>query len=118
MTVGAPLRAIQFMVERTSRTGLAIGPDEAVDVETALRSWTVEAARACHWEDDLGSLTPGRLADLVVLADDPRRVPTGRIADIEVLGTVLGGAVDLSDQAVDGIGGTRRHRSPGGDGRL
>lgn len=93
VTVGAPLRAIQFMVERTSVSGLVVGPDEGITVDEALRAYTVDAAWACHREDTLGSLAPGRHADLVVLADDPRRVEVGRIGDLEVVSTVVDGAV-------------------------
>ncbi len=57
----------------------------------ALRAYTADAARACHWEHALGSLTPGRLADLVVLADDPRRVSPSTIADIEIVTTYVDG---------------------------
>lgn len=93
VTPGAPLRAIQFMVERASSSGLPVGPDEAITVEDALRAYTVNAAYACHWEESLGSITPGKQADLVVLSDDPRRVEVSRISDIGVLATVLGGEV-------------------------
>ncbi|MEV0238598.1 amidohydrolase [Streptomyces sp. NPDC050674] len=88
---GSPLRAVQFMVERASLSGRLIGPDEAVTVDQALHAYTAAGARACHWEDRLGSLTPGKHADLVVLGDDPRRVDTSRIGDIEVVETYVGG---------------------------
>ncbi|MDK1342549.1 amidohydrolase [Streptomyces sp. 378] len=88
---GSPLRAVQFMVERVSASGLLIGPDEAVTVDQALHAYTVAGARACHWEDRLGSLTPGKRADLVVLGDDPRRVDPSRIGDIEVARTYVDG---------------------------
>ncbi|WP_327371693.1 amidohydrolase [Streptomyces sp. NBC_01217] len=88
---GAPLRAVQFMVERLSQSGRTIGGAEAIGVEEALRAYTTEAARACHWESDAGSLTAGKRADLVMLGDDPRRVDVSRIGDIEVVGTWLEG---------------------------
>ncbi|WP_159765423.1 amidohydrolase [Streptomyces sp. HM190] len=88
---GAPLRAIRFMVERASESGRLIGAGEAITVEEALRAYTVEAARACRWEADAGSLTAGKRADLVVLGDDPRRVDVSRVADIEVLRTFVEG---------------------------
>lgn len=40
----------------------------------------------------MGSLTPGKSADLVVLGDDPRRVDTSRIGDIEVVATYVDGS--------------------------
>ncbi|RSS20106.1 amidohydrolase [Streptomyces sp. WAC05458] len=91
VTDGSPLRAVQFMVERASESGLLIGPEEAVTVAEALHAYTLAGAHACHWEDDLGSLTPGKRADLVVLGDDPTRVDTSRIGDIEVVATYVDG---------------------------
>ncbi|MBT2526577.1 amidohydrolase [Streptomyces sp. ISL-99] len=91
VTDGAPLRAIQFMVERASESGRVIGPDEGITVDDALRSYTVGGAFACHWDDRAGSLTPGKRADLVVLGDDPRRVDASRIGDIEVVTTFVDG---------------------------
>ncbi|MFE6709271.1 amidohydrolase [Streptomyces sp. NPDC057695] len=91
VTDGSPLRAIQFMVERTSLSGRPIGPAEAVTVDEALRAYTVAGAYACHWDDSAGVLAPGRRADLVVLGDDPRAVDTSRIGDIEVVATYVDG---------------------------
>ncbi|MFI1888592.1 amidohydrolase [Streptomyces jumonjinensis] len=88
---GAPLRAIQFMVERASLSGRIIGPAEGVTVDEALRAYTADAAYACRWEKSAGSLTAGKRADLAVLGDDPRRVDSSRIGDIEVVRTFLEG---------------------------
>ncbi|MCP2250337.1 amidohydrolase [Lentzea aerocolonigenes] len=87
---GAPLRAIEFMVRRRSSGGRAVGPDEAITVEEAIRAYTLGSAHACRKEHVLGSLTPGKLADLVVLGDDPRTSES--IAEIPVLATVVGGS--------------------------
>ncbi|GEB55161.1 amidohydrolase [Streptomyces gardneri] len=91
VTDGSPLRAVQFMVERASLSGRRIGPDEAVTVDEALHAYTVAGAYACRWDDTAGSLSPGKRADLVVLADDPRRVDTARIGDIEIVATYVDG---------------------------
>ena len=88
---GAPLRAIQFMVERLSSGGNPVGPDEAVTVEEAITAYTLGAAYACNAEDKLGSITPGKLADFVVLGDDPRTHEVSRINKIPILATVVGG---------------------------
>ncbi len=88
---GAPLRAIQFMVERKSKGGLPVGPDEAVTLEQALAAYTTESAYACGAEDRVGSLSPGKLADLVMLGDDPRQVPVSSLADVPVAATMVGG---------------------------
>lgn len=86
---GSPLRAIEFMVRRRSSGGRAVGPDEAITVDEAIRAYTLGSAYACRKEHVLGSLTPGKLADLVVLGDDPRT--SDAIADIPVLATMVGG---------------------------
>lgn len=88
---GAPLRAIQFLVQRTSSSGRAIGPDEAITVRQALAAYTMGGAYACHREHLLGSVTAGKLADLVVLGADPTTVDPDTIADIDVFATIVGG---------------------------
>lgn len=88
---GAPLRAITFLVTRRSSSGATIGADEAVTVEQALHAYTTGAARACGLDDVVGSLEPGKAADLVVLADDPRRVAPEAIENIGIRTTVLAG---------------------------
>ncbi|WP_184829850.1 amidohydrolase [Jiangella mangrovi] len=90
---GAPLRAIQFMVERASSSGAPVGPDEAVTVDEALAAYTTGSAYACRIDDVAGRLAAGTLADLVVLGADPREVAPSAIADIPIVATVLGGEV-------------------------
>lgn len=90
---GAPLRAIQFMVERTSSGGAPVGPDEAFTVDEALAAYTTGSAYACRVDDVAGSLAAGKQADLVVLGADPRAVEPSAIADVPVVATVLGGEV-------------------------
>lgn len=90
VTAGAPLRSIQFMVRRRTSSGRPVGPGEAVTVEQALHAFTAGAAHACGW-DDAGSITAGKVADLVVLADDPTRIEPDRIAAIEVVATAVAG---------------------------
>jgi predicted amidohydrolase YtcJ len=90
---GAPLRAIAFMVDRRSSSGQVIGPGEELTVTEALEAYTVHSAWACGSEQWVGSITPGKQADFVVLAEDPRRVPPDRIPDIDIRATVVGGEV-------------------------
>jgi len=47
-----------------------------------------------------GSVTPGKLADLVVVSEDPTAVSPGRIAGLEVLATIVGGEIAYSAQAL------------------
>ncbi|GLZ38881.1 amidohydrolase [Actinokineospora sp. NBRC 105648] len=93
VTDGAPLRSIQFMVTRRTSTGRVVGPAEAITVPEALRAFTTAAARACLVEDSVGSITAGKLADLVVLGADPHTVDPAAIGDIEVRATAVGGEI-------------------------
>jgi predicted amidohydrolase YtcJ len=68
-----------------------LAPDERVSVEAAIRAVTRNAAFACHSEAEIGSLEPGKLADLVILESDPRRVEPTAISDIRISETWLGG---------------------------
>jgi predicted amidohydrolase YtcJ len=53
---------------------------------------TINGAHATREETIKGSITPGKLADFVVLAEDPHTVDPSRIKDIKVVRTVVGGA--------------------------
>lgn len=65
-----------------------------VPIDEALRMMTINAAYAIHAEDDVGSLTPGKLADLVVLSDNVLEIPTRDLLDVEVLATIIGGTTE------------------------
>jgi predicted amidohydrolase YtcJ len=91
VAAGAPLLGMQSMVQRQTATGAVIGPDERVDAATALRAYTLDTAWTAGEEHSRGSLTPGKLADFVLLSDDPTAVPADRIGSIDVLATYLGG---------------------------
>jgi hypothetical protein len=66
---------------------------------------TIEGARFAFEEHDKGTITPGKLGDLVLLSDDPIAVDPTAIDTIEVDATIVGGAVTY-DRARDG--GSRR----------
>ncbi len=68
-----------------------LAPDERVSVEAALQAVTINAARACFSEHEVGSLEPGKFADLVVLDEDPRKVEPTAIADIGIHQTWMDG---------------------------
>jgi predicted amidohydrolase YtcJ len=54
---------------------------------------TLDAAAACFEENIKGSIRPGKLADLVLLSDNPFTVSAERIKDIRVVMTVIGGRI-------------------------
>jgi predicted amidohydrolase YtcJ len=89
---GAPLLGMQSMVERLSSGGAVIGADERVSAAQALRAYTIDEAWASHDEHARGSVTRGKLADLVLLDDDPLRVAADRIGAIGVLATLVAGS--------------------------
>jgi predicted amidohydrolase YtcJ len=68
-------------------------PDQRMTREEALRSYTMSGAWAAFEEDLKGSLTPGKLADLVVLSKDILKIPEQEIPTAKVTLTILGGKV-------------------------
>jgi predicted amidohydrolase YtcJ len=82
---------IQGMVTRTGWNGETWGANQRITVAEALRVNTLNGAHASHEEDIKGSITAGKLADLVVLADDLHTVPQDKIKDIQIVRTVAGG---------------------------
>jgi predicted amidohydrolase YtcJ len=75
----------------TAPSGRVLGPEERLTVEQAIRAQTIDAAWHLFADDVVGSLEVGKYADLVVLSADPRAVPPGQIADLEVRATYLAG---------------------------
>ena len=88
----APLMGIQGMVTRTGWDGKTWGANQRITVDEALRVNTVNGAYASREEAIIGSIAPAKLADFVVLADDPHSVPAEKIKDIQIVRTVVGGA--------------------------
>jgi predicted amidohydrolase YtcJ len=86
-----PLMAIQSMVTRKDFKGTTWGPSQRITVEQALRICTVNGAYASGEEHIKGSLTPGKLADLVVLGADPHNADPDQIKNIPVLRTLVDG---------------------------
>ncbi len=88
----APLMGIQGMVTRTGWDGKTWGANQRITVDEALRVNTINGAYNSHEEATKGSITAGKLADFVVLADDPHSVSPEKIKDIQIVKTVVGGA--------------------------
>jgi len=88
-----PLMGVHGLVNRTTRAGLPIGASQKVTVVEALRLYTTHAAYQSFDENTLGSLEPGKCADMVVLGEDILSVPTERILDIPIDMTLVGGRV-------------------------
>jgi predicted amidohydrolase YtcJ len=88
----APLMGIQGMVTRKGWDGTTWGVNQRITVDEALKVNTINGAYASHEESLKGSITPGKLADFVMLADDPHTVDKEKIKDIQIVRTVVGGA--------------------------
>jgi predicted amidohydrolase YtcJ len=86
-----PLLRIQDMVTRTSSQGVVVGGNQKVSVDDAIKVWTLDGAYATFEENTKGSITPGKLADFVVLQKDPRKVSPNTIKDIVLEATYLAG---------------------------
>jgi predicted amidohydrolase YtcJ len=87
----APLMGMQGMVTRKGWNGETWGANQRIGVDEALRVLTINGAYASHEESIKGSITPGKLADFVILADDPHTIDQDKIKDIAVVRTVTGG---------------------------
>jgi predicted amidohydrolase YtcJ len=68
-----------------------LAPKERVSVEAAIRGITINAAWQCHSDHEIGSLEPGKLADMVILDEDPRKIEPKKISDIKVRETWMDG---------------------------
>ncbi len=88
----APLMGIQGMVTRKGWDGKTWGANQRVTVDEAIRINTLNGAYASREESIKGSISPGKLADFVVLAEDPHAIDPEKIKDIKIVRTVVGGA--------------------------
>jgi len=88
-----PLVGIYGAVTRRAQSGQYLSPEEAVSAKQALEMYTINAAYASFEENVKGSITPGKLADMVVLSNDPLKSPPEKIKDIRVEMTIIDGRV-------------------------
>jgi len=86
-----PLLGIQAAVARE------MFPEEGISVDEALRVYTINGAYASFEDDVKGSIEVGKLADLVVLSENPLSVESDKIGTIEVKMTVVGGKIVYSE---------------------
>ena len=94
----APLFGIAQALTRQTMAGDVCGPDERVDLTTTIRMHTIHGAFASFEEGVKGCLEVGKAADLVVLAEDLRRVPVERLREVGVVMTVVGGEVVFDER--------------------
>ena len=92
-----PLLAIQSCVTRKSAAGEVLAAKQRITVDEAIGLYTMASAYASFEENLKGSITPGKLADLVVLGEDPRRVDPDEIKDVPVEMTIVGGEIKYQE---------------------
>lgn len=88
---GAPLLGIHTAVNQKTMNGNDFAPEQKISPEEALRCYTLHGAYGTSEDHIKGSIEVGKLADLVILAEDLTVVSPQRIKDIEVVATMIGG---------------------------
>ena len=78
-------------VNRTTKSGKVLGPDERITPLQALRAITADAAYQYREENERGTLEVGKVADLVLLSANPLAVDPARLRDVKVVETVKAG---------------------------
>jgi hypothetical protein len=89
----SPLMAIYASTTRRTQSGAVLSRGQKVRVGEALVMHTIQAARAVGLASSVGSLTPGKKADIVVMSRNPLTTPPEGLKDIEVQLTIVGGEI-------------------------
>ncbi len=85
-----PLQVVWSQIERKTTSGVVLGPDQRVSPMQALRAVTIDAAWQVFMDDEIGSIEPGKLADLIILSGNPLEAEDVR--ELVVERTFIGGA--------------------------
>jgi len=88
-----PLDTIAAAMNRVTPSGVRVGADQELAIEEAVAAHTIDAARAIHMDDRLGSIEPGKLADLTVVDGDLLGASPEGIRALPIWMTVLGGSI-------------------------
>lgn len=96
----SPLFSIWAAVNRVTKDGKILGPDQRCDVETALKSMTIYGAKLNFDEEHTGSIEVGKVADFAVLDANPLAVDPMTIKDINVLTTIINGEIVYTKEPV------------------
>lgn len=86
-----PLSSAKHAATRLTQSGRVMGENERISAEAALEAITLGSAFMLKRDDEVGSIEPGKFADLAVLAEDPLAVAPEAMGDIRIHGTVVGG---------------------------
>jgi predicted amidohydrolase YtcJ len=95
----APLDPMQTLYAATTRATLdgknpgGWFPEQKLTIQEAIAAYTMGSAYAEFQDSEKGSITAGKLADLVILSDDVLSIPPERVRDVKVLKTIVGGKI-------------------------
>ncbi len=92
----SPMASLHASITREMADGEAFYPDQSMERLEALESYTINCARAVFEEHQLGSIAPGKRADLAVLDENLLTVPENELRDVQVELTIVGGQVRFS----------------------
>ena len=84
-------------VNRLTATGVLLGPEERISVAEAIHAITLGAAHQLKMDDEVGSISPHKHADLAILEEDPFTIDPVDLRDVPVWGTMLGGRLFPAD---------------------
>jgi len=85
------MRILDSAVNRTTRTNYILGPKQRLSPYTALKAMTIWSAYQHFEESAKGTLEPGKLADLVILNQNPLKIAPAKIINIKVMETIKDG---------------------------
>ncbi|MBF0121115.1 MAG: amidohydrolase [Desulfobacterales bacterium] len=86
-----PLSLLTTAVTRKTKEGIMIGIEEKISVMEAIKSLTIYAAWQIGMDDKLGSISPGKYADLVILDKNPLEIDPNNIRNINIIETIVNG---------------------------
>ena len=95
-----PIANYYALVTRKMKDGQAFYPEQTLSRHEALKASTLNCAYSAFEEDIKGSITVGKLADIVVLSQNILTIPDEQIRQTKVLYTILGGKIEYQDKEV------------------
>ena len=82
-----PFKLMRTAITRRTRKGETIGEDQAITMDEAIKAVTINAAYQLFLEDKVGSLEEGKLADMVVLSENPKKIDPLQLDEIRIMET-------------------------------
>lgn len=92
-----PLFTAWCAVQRETASGASLGWEERISVSDALHMITLGAAYTLRLDHLVGSLEVGKYADMVILDEDPQRIPAEQLRNLRVHATIVGGRIHEND---------------------